>query len=119
VRIWKAGCAGGRTDLAHDLVVLQHAPGYIHAVVVPVGARHVRVDVGVHASHAERLRIDSVAVEVKCEWEADEGGPRQLLLDGRVPGQRAAGEGEEEEKEEGVAAAEEKADKLAGERAVA
>lgn len=40
------------TDLAHDLVVFQNAPGDVDAVVVPVGARHVLVDVGVDARDA-------------------------------------------------------------------
>lgn len=40
------------TYLADDFVVLQHAPLYIYAVIVPVAPRHVLVDVGVDSRHA-------------------------------------------------------------------
>lgn len=41
-------------DLAHDFVVLEHAPANVDAVVVPVGAGHVCVDVGVDAGDRRR-----------------------------------------------------------------
>lgn len=40
-----------RTDLLNDLVVFQNAPADVNAIVVPVCARHLLVDVGVDASH--------------------------------------------------------------------
>jgi len=43
------------TDLAHDLVVLQHAPANVHAVVIPVCPRHLLVDIGVHTRHDARF----------------------------------------------------------------
>jgi hypothetical protein len=43
-------------DLADDLVVLQDAPGDVDRVVVPVGAGHVRVDIGVNTGDARRAR---------------------------------------------------------------
>ena len=39
------------TDFAYDLVVLKHAPGDVHAVVVPVRARHLLVNICVDARH--------------------------------------------------------------------
>ena len=39
------------TDFAYDLIVLQHAPSDIHAVVVPVRAWHLLVDICVDARH--------------------------------------------------------------------
>ena len=43
------------TDLAHDLVVLQHTPADVYAVVVPVCPRHLLIDIGVHARHDARF----------------------------------------------------------------
>lgn len=40
------------TDLADYLVVFQHAPGDVDAVVIPVCAGHVGVDVGIDARDA-------------------------------------------------------------------
>lgn len=45
---------GNPTNFAHDLVVLQHAPGDVDAVVVPVRTRHLGVDIGVDARHTGR-----------------------------------------------------------------
>jgi hypothetical protein len=39
------------TNLAHDLVVFQNAPADVHRVVIPVGARHLLVDIGVDPRH--------------------------------------------------------------------
>ena len=41
------------TYFAHDLVVLQHAPADVDAVIVPVCPGHLLVDVGVHARHGD------------------------------------------------------------------
>jgi hypothetical protein len=40
------------TDFTYDLIVLQHAPSDVHAVVVPVRARHLLVDICVDARHS-------------------------------------------------------------------
>ena len=40
------------TDLAHYLVVLQNAPGYVDAVIVPIRSGHLLVDIGIDARHA-------------------------------------------------------------------
>ena len=42
------------TDFAYNLVVLQHAPSNIHAVVIPVGARHLLVDICIDTRHCSR-----------------------------------------------------------------
>ena len=47
----KTGARHELTDFAYDLVVLKDAPGDIHAVVVPVGTRHLLVDICVDARH--------------------------------------------------------------------
>lgn len=90
---------GELTNLAHDLVVLLHAPGDIDAVVVPVCAGHVGVHVGVHASHGGRraaagLLDDARVVKGDDERSGSEGeaaerdepaatGPEQSIsLDG-------------------------------------
>lgn len=48
-----------RTYLADDLVILQHAPGDVHTVVVPVGPRHVLIDIGVNARHSDCRQLPS------------------------------------------------------------
>ena len=45
----------GITYFADHLVVLEHAPGDIDAVVVPVGPRHVLVNIGIDTRHGARL----------------------------------------------------------------
>lgn len=40
-----------RTNLAHNFVVLQNAPGDVDAVIVPVGPRHGLVDICIDATH--------------------------------------------------------------------
>lgn len=40
-----------RTDLPHDLIVLQDAPRNIDAVIIPVGPGHVSVDVRIDTRH--------------------------------------------------------------------
>lgn len=42
---------GGHTDLAHYLIVLQHAPSDVHTVIVPVGPWHLLVDICVDSRH--------------------------------------------------------------------
>lgn len=54
------------TYLAHDLVVVEHAPGYVDAVVVPVRPRHLLVDVGVDARHWEDSAAALEAGPVVC-----------------------------------------------------
>jgi hypothetical protein len=39
-------------DLANNLVVFEHAPGDVDRVVIPIGAGHVRIDIGVHTGDA-------------------------------------------------------------------
>lgn len=40
-----------RTYLSDDFVILQHAPGDVDAVIVPIGPGHVLIDISVDASH--------------------------------------------------------------------
>lgn len=54
------------TYLANDLVVLQHAPGNVHTVIVPVGPRHVLVDIGVNARHIESGWLPSLPTNGRC-----------------------------------------------------
>ena len=42
---------GHSTYLAHHLIVLQDSPSDVDAVILPVGLRHVLVDVGVDSGH--------------------------------------------------------------------
>jgi len=43
-------------NLSHDFVVFQDAPGDVDRVVVPVGAGHVRVDIGINTGNARCAR---------------------------------------------------------------
>ena len=65
--IHQSSCNGlwARTYLPDHLVVLEHPPGYINAVIVPVGPGHVLVDICVHASNAWRCHRADWAVEAR------------------------------------------------------
>ena len=45
-----------RTYLTHHLVVLQHSPGDVYAVIVPICSWHLLVDVGVDSRHGVTLK---------------------------------------------------------------
>ena len=53
------------TNLANNLVVLEQAPGYVDAIVVPVGPWHKRIDVGVHARHAGHMRAGLLVLGIR------------------------------------------------------
>lgn len=67
------------TDLANDLIVLQYAPGDVDAVVVPVGARHMLIDVCIHASHDDRGQLPSSPT-----METKGGGVRRGATESRI-----------------------------------
>lgn len=66
------------TYLANDLVILQHAPGDVDAVVIPVGSRHVLVYIGVDTCHGDCRQLPSLPTT-----ERDTAGSR-----GEMPSDR-------------------------------
>ena len=73
---------GSRTYFPHHLVVFQHAPRNVDAIVVPIGPGHVLVDIRVHTGDAGRshwaalARVGSVAEAL----DTDEGRRATLRL---------------------------------------
>ena len=39
------------TDLAHNFIILQHAPSDVHTIVVPIGPWHLLIDIGIDTRH--------------------------------------------------------------------
>lgn len=55
------------TYLANNLVVLEHAPGNIDTVIIPVGPRHMLVDISVYTRHDDRRWVpSSPTMEIRC-----------------------------------------------------
>lgn len=53
-RGWDGSNQIHRTYLANNFVILQHAPGNVDTVIVPIGPRHMLVDIGINARHDNR-----------------------------------------------------------------
>lgn len=51
--VWRVNRGKGfiRTYFAHHFIVLKHSPGDIDAIIIPVGPRHMLVDIGIDARH--------------------------------------------------------------------
>jgi hypothetical protein len=60
-----------RTNLSHYFVVFQCTPGYVDAVIVPVGPGHISVDISIYPCHAAwKNRVQAVVGGLKlsaCE----------------------------------------------------
>jgi hypothetical protein len=47
------------TYLANNLIVLQHTPRNVDTIIVPIGPRHMLVDIGVNTRHDDRRWLPS------------------------------------------------------------
>ena len=66
-----------RTDFANNLVILQHPPGDIHTIIVPICARHVGIDISIDTGYAsgsaariKRHDVLLVVEDLRNRWVA-------------------------------------------------
>lgn len=79
------------TNLADHLVVVHRTPRDVDAVVVPIGPRHVRVHIGIHARHlATGLIMNRFEVHVQSDLDSALRRGRKIPA---TRGRRSRGEG--------------------------